>query len=93
MAEATANYLVLNRTKNTFTPKGETEAVTFYQATLFDVDAEQIAVFRSREVSDFEPLVRGEIIKGFTARVDTPTQVQATMLRPISAGGFGGESF
>ncbi|WP_084129599.1 hypothetical protein [Demequina sp. NBRC 110055] len=93
MADATSDYLVLNRTKNTFTPKDESEPVTFFQALLFDVTTKALAVFRSKEIGDFDTLIAGEVVQDFEARVDTPTQIQATMLRPTSAGGFGGESF
>ena len=95
MANATSNVLTLRRRKNTFTPRGETEAVTYFEALLLDVDTEELMVFRSRSEEDFAHLEKGKIANAFAARVDGATQVNAQMLRPTRDGeaGFGGQSF
>lgn len=94
MAEATVDLMVLARTKNTFTPKGETEPVTFFQAAAFDVNAQQFVVFRSKHIDDFDKLIPGEVTRDFEVSVDKPTQIPATLMRPVSTGGgFGGEAF
>lgn len=95
MANAISNVLTLRRRKNTFTPRGETEPVTYFEALLLDVDTEELVVFRSRDEADFEPLEKGKIAQGFESRVDGATQVNAQLLRPTREGaaGFGGSPF